>query len=151
MKIELTEQEIDAVKEGIAHWDNDIIDNFRNGGVIIRNCFYRIYGAVKYNGQLSYNDLIWYFGEDHIDTGMEVKCTSDYCALCKLFYEENDDSDNCPNCPYKKHYGFICDNWDDENNDPKGHWSIFIKHKNIKTALGMRNSLARIIDVEEID
>ena len=80
----------------------------------------------------------WY-GKDGNRIG-GVSFWGEDCPLC-LLYSRKDKT--CSHCPYQLQYGHRCDSDD-------GHWSAFMAHKNLKEAINMRTSLARIIKQPEI-
>ena len=79
--MKLTKQAIKALESAIAHWDNDMIKEFKNRKKTTRTSY----------------------GWEWEDTGELVKCYIQDCDLCKIYYRNY-----CKKCPYSLFYKRLC-------------------------------------------
>ena len=115
------EREVQAVKESIKHWEEDIIQPLRKGRVITHHSW----------------SLVW------ADNLKRVPYTSKDCPLCDAYLDkevsdEEDSEECCEHCPYYQHYAFTCD-------AHSGYWTKFRNDPSLENAEEMKSALLKIL------
>lgn len=107
MSKEITREEtIQAIRDSIEHWERDILKPLKQGNEIKR---------VSKDITLQERSIVLHW----IPSGEKVKCYSDSCALCKVFYGKLQPCEGCPlyeagfacvesNSPYTEFYHNPC-------------------------------------------
>ena len=111
--LKLSKKEIAATKETIEHWKIDIQCRLKRGEKI-RGLFFA---------------LLWK------KSGKAVKCTSNFCTLCKISTDVTKRV-NCTICPFYKKYGKEC---------MQREWSAFIRNPCLRTCNAMIKALEGIL------
>jgi hypothetical protein len=122
--MKLTLEEKKALQQSIDHWQNDIINKFVGGNMIL-------------------GGRIWSKSKDM------VLSDSDSCSLCNICKVKSTNFHNqygcliidCNICVYTKFYGSPC--------DKGGHWSRFSANSTKKYAIAMRDALQAILDSDK--
>lgn len=119
MKIQLTNEEIEAVKDSIKHWEKDIRDRFKKGDSIIGTS----------------TPFIW-----SSDSSI-VMMYEENCALCLLVKWKNSSGYKfCMNCAYFKKYRITCTDL------KKGKWNKFRDNPTLKNCNKMIEALENILE-----
>lgn len=107
-----------AVIECIDHWKKDMIEPLKAGRKI---------------------DDHWSYSLEWTDTREEVKCYTEDCPLCDLYFHNYDEDDgNCVGCPMGNcSYGSV--------------WLAFRKNPCLETANGVVNKLESLLEKEQYD
>lgn len=119
MRLQLTNDEIEAVESSIAHWKKDIRNRLEKGDSILTD--YVIY--------------VW------SSDNSTVKMYEDNCALCLLLKNKNVSGLKfCIDCAYYKKYDVGC------TNRYTGVWENFRRNPTLRNCDKMIESLEKILE-----
>lgn len=120
MKLQLTNDEIKAVKDSVKHWKKDIRDRLEKGDLILTDYFPYIWSS----------------------DNSAVKMYDENCALCLLLKNNNVYGFKfCTDCVYYKKYGVFCTGL---NNT--GAWENFRQNPTLRTCNKMIKALENILE-----